>query len=688
MSGAQTSTFTNQLYDPLMAGRQQAQTNALAVQQQEISSNEMEQASRAANWVLTQDDKPAAYSTALRLLKANGYAKNSPDQYPGDAAISYLARQGTPSAEQFKVGENRAALAALAPGATPPSTAPTTDGGGGGWTSDNNFGNIRPTGASSGFNTYATPQEGVAAMSSNLAAYASKHGINTLNGLTARWAPKGDGNNDPTAYAASLGKMLGLDPDAPINLGDPLLQSRLIPAMAQIEKGRPFSQPRDVLLAGIQAGLGGAAAPAPTAAPGGGVAARNPGAVQVAGPGAGAPTAPAAPPAAADLMGPRTLPPIGPGSPVVTPQSLANTPAPQNALAPPPPPAAPAVAAPAATPPAALAPPPPPQVALPPRPAIGQDGLQDAQRRELAVLRATGRISPADYIAKQEQMVSHNDTLLQQWQTEARQTVKDAQERQDKATAQAQAAATQQREEATSRREQAKAVDLILEGGDDGSARYAAAYATKAAPIDRPDGGRVIPNMTAYDKPTYRGGKGQTVPEGGPDYTATTVTPPTQMNATQSQAAGFADRVRDALPVITDTSPAAMSRWQILLGKAPVVGNQLVSSEFQQHMQAERNFINATLRRESGMAISESEFVNARQQYIPQPGDGEAVLAQKQKNREQILNTLTREAGPAYKPAEAPASQAAPVTVKTPEEAKALPPGTVYKTPDGKTFKR
>src|SRR5580765_4442418 len=127
MSGAQTSTFTNQLYDPLMAGRQQAQTNALAVQQQEISSNEMEQASRAANWVLTQDDKPAAYSTALRLLKANRYAKNSPEQYPGDAAISYLARQGTPSAEQFKLGQ--AGTAIPTPGFNTGTTAPSSGGG-------------------------------------------------------------------------------------------------------------------------------------------------------------------------------------------------------------------------------------------------------------------------------------------------------------------------------------------------------------------------------------------------------------------------------------------------------------------------------------------------------------------------------------------------------------------------------
>ncbi len=43
--------------------------------------------------------------------------------------------------------------------------------------------------------------------------------------------------------------------------------------------------------------------------------------------------------------------------------------------------------------------------------------------------------------------------------------------------------------------------------------------------------------------------------------------------------------------------------------------------------QAERNFVNAVLRRESGAAISPEEFVSAEKQYFAQRGDGDAVLA-------------------------------------------------------------
>ena len=141
---------------------------------------------------------------------------------------------------------------------------------------------------------------------------------------------------------------------------------------------------------------------------------------------------------------------------------------------------------------------------------------------------------------------------------------------------------------------------------------YASAYADLAAPRYNMDGSFVKPNMAAYAKPTFK-------PPGAtevPDYASQETPVPTILNADQGKVAAYADRIREALPIISDTSDAAMNRWQVLLGKAPVVGNSLTSPEFQIHQQAERNFINAVLRRESGAAISaEIEFVQARQQY-------------------------------------------------------------------------
>ncbi len=50
--------------------------------------------------------------------------------------------------------------------------------------------------------------------------------------------------------------------------------------------------------------------------------------------------------------------------------------------------------------------------------------------------------------------------------------------------------------------------------------------------------------------------------------------------------------------------------------------------------QAQRDFLNAVLRKESGAAISASEFNNAAKQYFPQPGDFQDVIAQKRLNRQ------------------------------------------------------
>lgn len=59
-----------------------------------------------------------------------------------------------------------------------------------------------------------------------------------------------------------------------------------------------------------------------------------------------------------------------------------------------------------------------------------------------------------------------------------------------------------------------------------------------------------------------------------------------------------------------------------------------VQGEAQQMLdQAKRDFINATLRRESGAVIGKDEFINADKQYFPQIGDSRAVIEQKARNR-------------------------------------------------------
>lgn len=85
------------------------------------------------------------------------------------------------------------------------------------------------------------------------------------------------------------------------------------------------------------------------------------------------------------------------------------------------------------------------------------------------------------------------------------------------------------------------------------------------------------------------------------------------------------------------------------LTPAPIF-NLGATKQRQQFMQAKRDFINAALRRESGAAISPSEFASADQQYFPQPGDSKEVIAQKRANREQAIQGIMGAAGPGYTP--------------------------------------
>ena len=67
-----------------------------------------------------------------------------------------------------------------------------------------------------------------------------------------------------------------------------------------------------------------------------------------------------------------------------------------------------------------------------------------------------------------------------------------------------------------------------------------------------------------------------------------------------------------------------------------------------ENFEAERNFITAVLRRESGAAIADSEFESAREVYIPLATDGQDVLDQKAEARRTVLQGLINEAGGAY----------------------------------------
>lgn len=138
-------------------------------------------------------------------------------------------------------------------------------------------------------------------------------------------------------------------------------------------------------------------------------------------------------------------------------------------------------------------------------------------------------------------------------------------------------------------------------------------------------------------------GTGLEAIHGGPHDTATKAGQP--LNENQSNALNFASRMHEADRILSGLAQAGVnpSFAQQVTGGSGVTGRiatALASPEQQQAEQAQRDYVNATLRRESGAAISDSEFESARRQYFAQPGDSPEVLAQKARNRQLAMRGI------------------------------------------------
>jgi hypothetical protein len=126
------------------------------------------------------------------------------------------------------------------------------------------------------------------------------------------------------------------------------------------------------------------------------------------------------------------------------------------------------------------------------------------------------------------------------------------------------------------------------------------------------------------------------------------------MTEGQAKANMFGSRMAAADRILTDLAANGVEQPSLIKRGAeavPLLGGGLgmvangwaASSKQQQVEQAQRDFLNAVLRRESGAAIGSSEFDSARVQYFPQPGDGRAVIEQKARNRALAVQTMLAE---------------------------------------------
>jgi hypothetical protein len=142
------------------------------------------------------------------------------------------------------------------------------------------------------------------------------------------------------------------------------------------------------------------------------------------------------------------------------------------------------------------------------------------------------------------------------------------------------------------------------------------------------------------------------------------------LTESQGNATAFGIRMKESNALINDLEKKGVTNTGIvrstvggIVGMTPFIGDKLQqgvqsgmnvlpgalggpSPEQQQVDAARKNFITAVLRKESGAAISPTEFYTEAQKYFPQPGDSDQVIKQKSHARETAIKAMEIQAGP------------------------------------------
>lgn len=134
-------------------------------------------------------------------------------------------------------------------------------------------------------------------------------------------------------------------------------------------------------------------------------------------------------------------------------------------------------------------------------------------------------------------------------------------------------------------------------------------------------------------------------------------------NATYGSRAAMSDRtlteLEEKISLVGLATKESLQNAPVIGGALGAAANTFLSADQQKVEQAQRNFVNAVLRQESGAVISNAEFDNAKKQYFPQPGDSKQVIEQKRANRQAAINGFKQTAGPAWKSVEEQLRQSA-----------------------------
>jgi hypothetical protein len=138
-----------------------------------------------------------------------------------------------------------------------------------------------------------------------------------------------------------------------------------------------------------------------------------------------------------------------------------------------------------------------------------------------------------------------------------------------------------------------------------------------------------------------------TNPEGGVSLTMGGGPGGNDINVTQGLGVSLLNRMRSASSRV-DAGEGVLAQYaDTLKAQVPLVGNSIVSEEFQRANQAGREFALALLRKDTGAAMTPSEEQMMAEVYLPQPGDQDPVLAQKRESRRNAMDGISAGLGSA-----------------------------------------
>lgn len=140
----------------------------------------------------------------------------------------------------------------------------------------------------------------------------------------------------------------------------------------------------------------------------------------------------------------------------------------------------------------------------------------------------------------------------------------------------------------------------------------------------------------------------------------------------------YAERMSAAEKLLEQTTEQKPSIKESIMGLAGETAANLSRSEDRQKsLQAQRDWVRAKLRKESGAAIGVDEMKNEITTYFPQIGDSAGVIAQKKQARQQAVDGMISAAGGAYTEPNQPIKTGTPILDKNSPAAQMPKKGTI-----------